>query len=121
MLVFVLNKDGKSLMPCKPRKARILLKEGKARVIQHTPFTIQLLYGSSGYKQPVTLGIDAGYENIGFSAVSEKTELISGEVMADIVLLSSLPVLSINSIGLILIASHIRSRSIPDGKILDLL
>ncbi|WP_343054712.1 RRXRR domain-containing protein, partial [Desulfobacter latus] len=42
-------------------------------------FTIRLLYGSSGYKQKVKLGIDAGYKTIGFSAVSQKDELVSGE------------------------------------------
>ena len=31
MLVYVLNKDGKPLMPCSPPKARHLLKAGKAR------------------------------------------------------------------------------------------
>jgi hypothetical protein len=62
MLVYVLNKHGKPLMPCRPKKARILLKEGK--VINHRPFTIQLLYGSSGYKQTVTLGVDAGYKRL---------------------------------------------------------
>ena len=29
MLVYVLNKDSKPLMPCKPQKARKLLKQGK--------------------------------------------------------------------------------------------
>ena len=76
VLVFVLNKEGKVLMPCSPGKARHLLKK-KARVVTCKPFTIQLLYGSSGYKQPITLGIDAGYNYIGFSAVIEKKELIS--------------------------------------------
>lgn len=60
LFVYVLNKYGKPLMPCQPRKARILLRDGKAKVIQREPFTIQLLYGSSGYKQKVSLGIDAG-------------------------------------------------------------
>ena len=48
MLVYVLNKQGKPLMPCKPRKARILLRDDKAKVVKKIPFTIQLLYGSSG-------------------------------------------------------------------------
>ena len=65
MFVYVLNKHGKPLMPCKPRKARILLKEKKAKVVNRTPFTIQLLYGSSGYKQPINLGVDAGSKYIG--------------------------------------------------------
>ena len=80
MLAFVLNKHGKPLMPCHPAKARILLKQGKAKVVKRTPFTIQLLYGSSGYKQPVTLGMDSGYSKVGLSAISEKRELLSAEV-----------------------------------------
>jgi len=83
MLVYVLNKHGKPLMPCKPAKARHLLRDKKAKVIKREPFTIQLLYGSSGYMQRVNLGIDTGYQNIGFSAMTEKQELISGEVKLD--------------------------------------
>jgi hypothetical protein len=79
-LVYVINKHGKPLMPCCPRKARLLLKESKAEVINRTPLTIQLVHGSSGYKQPVTLGVDSGFLNIGLSAVSEKQELYAGEV-----------------------------------------
>ena len=44
------------------------------------PFTIQLLYGSSGYKQAVSLGIDAGTQHIGVSATTEKTVLFEAEV-----------------------------------------
>lgn len=80
MLVYVLNKHGKPLMPCKPSKARKLLKQGKAKIVQREPFTIQLIYGSSGYKQPITLGIDAGSKFIGVSATTEKQELFSAEV-----------------------------------------
>jgi hypothetical protein len=80
MLAFVLNKHGKPLMPCHPAKARILLKQGKAKVVKRTPFTIQLQYGSSGYKQPVVLGVDSGYSKVGLSAISEKRELFSAEV-----------------------------------------
>ena len=60
MLVYVINKDGKPLMPCSPRKARKLLEAKKAKVIRRTPFTIKLLYGSSGYRQPVIAGMDTG-------------------------------------------------------------
>ena len=80
MLVYVLNKNEKPLMPCSPRKARILLKEGKAKAIRREPFTIQLLYGSSGYKQKVNLGVDAGSKHIGLSATTEKKELFASEV-----------------------------------------
>jgi len=91
MLVFVINKHGKSLMPCSPKKARLLLEEGKAKVVKRTPFTIQLLYGSSGYKQPVILGVDSGYNHIGLSAITEKREVFSMEVKlrTDIVKLNS--------------------------------
>ncbi len=80
MFIYVLNKYGKALMPCKPRKARLLLKEKKAKVVNRTPFTIQLLYGCSGYKQPVNLGVDAGSKYIGLSATTSKNELFKTTV-----------------------------------------
>ncbi len=80
MLVYVLNKEGRPLMPCSPRKARLLLKNNKAKVISKSPLTIQLLYGSSGYKQEINLGVDAGSKTIGLSATTEKKELFSAEV-----------------------------------------
>ena len=61
-------------MPCKPQKARKLLKSGKAEIYKYTPFTIKLKYGSAGYKQPITLGIDAGSKHVGISATTEKKE-----------------------------------------------
>lgn len=80
MLVYVLNMHGEPLMPCKPRKARILLKEKKAKVVNRTPFTIQLLYGSYGYKQPVNLGVDAGSRYVGLSATTTNNELFKATV-----------------------------------------
>lgn len=80
MRVCVVNQRKKPLMPCSPRKAKILLKEGKAKVVTTKPFTIQLLVATGETKQKVTLGIDSGYKHLGFSAVTEKQELISGEV-----------------------------------------
>lgn len=66
-------------MPTTPCKARRLLKSGKAKIVRYEPFfTIQLHYGSSGYCQSIHLGIDAGYGQIGFSAVTPTTELVSG-------------------------------------------
>ena len=38
MLVYVLNKNNKPLMPCKPSKARKLLKNKEAKVIKKEPF-----------------------------------------------------------------------------------
>lgn len=80
MFIYVLNRHGQPLMPCHPRKARLLLKMGKAKVKRMVPFTIQLLYGSSGYKQDVSLGVDAGTRHIGVSATTEQTVLLEAEV-----------------------------------------
>ena len=77
--VYVLNKHGEPLMPCSPGKARILLKQQKACIVKRTPFTIKFLHGSAGYKQPVTLGVDAGSKHVGLSASTEKRELYSEE------------------------------------------
>ena len=89
--VYVLNKRGKPLMPCSPRKARVLLKEGKARVVKRTPFVIQLLQATGETVQPVTLGVDSGFLNVGLSGVTEKQEVYAAEVelRSDIVKLNA--------------------------------
>ena len=76
----VLNMRGKPMMPTTPTKARHLLKQGKAKVIKRKPFVIQMTMATGETKQDITLGIDSGYINVGFSAVTEKKELISGEL-----------------------------------------
>jgi len=68
-------------MPCQPRKARLLLREGKAKVANMVPFSIQLLYGSSGYAQAISLGVDAGTHRIGVSATTEQQVLFEAEVL----------------------------------------
>lgn len=80
MLVYVLNKDNKPLMPCSPRKARLLLKQKKAVVVKKEPFTIKLLYGSSGYRQSVSLGMDCGSKHIGMSATTDTKELYAADI-----------------------------------------
>lgn len=80
MIVFVINKHGESLMPCKPSKARKLLRDKKAKIIDYKPFTIQLLYGSSGYKQPINLGIDLGAKHIGVAITTDDKVLAKGEI-----------------------------------------
>ena len=77
MNVFVFNQHSEPLMPCKPRKAKILLREGKAKVVKRNPFTIQLNYGSSGYRQQLTLGVDTGHSEVGISVVSDTKEVLS--------------------------------------------
>lgn len=61
-------------------KIRRLLKEGKAIVVKRCPFTIRLLYDTTGYTQDITLGVDAGSKVIGLSATTEKEELYAAEV-----------------------------------------
>jgi 5-methylcytosine-specific restriction endonuclease McrA len=80
MFVYIINCHGHPLMPCHPRKARLLLKGGKAKVAKMVPFTLQLLSGSSGYKQEVSLGVDAGTKHMGVSASTEQTVLFEAEV-----------------------------------------
>ena len=80
MLVFVLNKFGKPMMPCKPQKARILLRDGHAKVVQYKPFTIQLNRDTGGETQPIKLGIDPGAKHIGVCAKSDKEILFVAEV-----------------------------------------
>ncbi len=91
MRVFVLNQRKEPLMPCKPRKARVLLKQGKAKVIKRTPFTIQLTSATGETKQAISLGVDAGYKHIGLSATTEKESLLEAEaaIRNDIVKLLS--------------------------------
>lgn len=73
MKVYVIDKNGKALMPTKRfGKVRKMLKQKKARVVQRKPFTIQLLFETTSYTQELTLGMDSGYKHIGISVVSEK-------------------------------------------------
>lgn len=79
-LVYVKNKDGNPLMPCSPAKARHLLEKGKAIVLMREPPVIQLNYLSEAKTQEITLGIDPGYKFVGYSAISDKQEFISGQM-----------------------------------------
>ena len=78
--VFVLNMRGQPLMPCSPPKARKLLRAGKAVPVRRTPFVIQLTVPTGETKQPITLGVDAGYKHVGLSATTAKEELLASEV-----------------------------------------
>lgn len=80
MLVFVLNKHGDPLMPCKPSKARKLLRDGKAKVAKRTPFTIKFIHGSSGYKQAVTAGMDTGSKMVGCATIANGMVVYQSEI-----------------------------------------
>lgn len=79
-MVYVLNRQGKPLMPCKEAKARKLLKQNKAKIVKYEPFTIQLLFDCENQTQEVNLGIDAGSKHIGVSATTEKQVLYEADV-----------------------------------------
>lgn len=67
-------------MPTTPQKARKLLKQNKAKVINYKPFTIQLLYVTGEAKQPINIGIDLGAKYIGIAIQSENNVLAKGEI-----------------------------------------
>jgi len=70
-MVYVISKTGTPLMPCQNVVARLLLKDGMAKCIRRTPFTIKLLNDTTKYTQPLTHGVDTGSDTIG-SAVSDE-------------------------------------------------
>ncbi len=67
-------------MPTTPQKARKLLKQNKAKVINYKPFTIQLLYVTGEAKQPINIGIDLGAKYIGIAIQSENKVITKGEI-----------------------------------------
>lgn len=75
-MVYVINYDNTPLMPCTPVIARLLLKQGKAKVKRKTPFTIKLLYQTTNYTQDLTLGIDTGSSKIGSAVVSNEGKVV---------------------------------------------
>lgn len=81
-MVYIINSNGQPLMPTK-RHGRVkhLLREGKAKVVKRCPFTIQLLYEHTSYTQPIVLGVDTGSKTIGVSAVTNRKEVYSAEII----------------------------------------
>ncbi len=75
MNVLVIGRNGFGLMPTTPRKARLLIKQGKAKRVCKTPFTIKLLYKTGSATQDTTLGIDTGSQHIGAATVTEDSVL----------------------------------------------
>jgi RNase H-fold protein (predicted Holliday junction resolvase) len=74
--VYILNMRGQPLMPCSPRKARVLLKEGNAKVVKKIPFTIQLTRYSGETMQPCILGVDPGSKTVGTAVRVKDTKKV---------------------------------------------
>ncbi len=81
-VVYVLSPEMVPLMPCTPAIARLLLKDGNAKVVRRTPFTIKLYAQPEGtYMQPLTLGVDTGSAVVGSAVADENgTVLYLSEV-----------------------------------------
>lgn len=74
MLVYVVDKNGQPLMPThNGAKVRVLLKQKRAKVVSKCPFTIKLLYESTTFTQPLTLGVDTGSKYIGSAVINDVT------------------------------------------------
>jgi hypothetical protein len=71
--VFVVDSEGKPLLPCHPARARKLLDQGKAEVAQVLPFTIQLKRVIENPIGSFTVGIDDGAKHVGVAVVNDKT------------------------------------------------
>lgn len=79
--IYVLGRDGSPQMPTTRRRhVQKLLDTGKARIAEHVPCTIQLLYDNTPVLQPVTFAEDPGRTNIGMAALSLKGELLFSAV-----------------------------------------
>jgi 5-methylcytosine-specific restriction endonuclease McrA len=80
-MVFVLDKQKKPLMPCTPRRARLLLTRRRAVVHRLSPFTIRLKDRTAGEStlQPVVLKIDPGSKTTGL-ALARVEETKAGEI-----------------------------------------
>ena len=77
MKVYVIGLNGLGLSPTTPRKARILLKSGRAGIAFRQPFTIRLHY-KTGCAHPdgLCIGIDTGSQHIGASVISRAKETV---------------------------------------------
>lgn len=71
---------GEPLMPCSPRKARVLLRDGKAKIAGYEPFTIQLATATGETVQEVHVGVDTGSKHIGVAIVSQGKVLYAADI-----------------------------------------
>nr|DAI08056.1 MAG TPA: NinG recombination protein [Caudoviricetes sp.] len=63
-------------MPCSNPIARLLLKQGRAKVKKREPFTIKLTYRTTEYTQHLTLGVDTGSGTIGTAVSNDKSDIV---------------------------------------------
>ena len=92
MAVFVLDNQGKALMPCTEKRARLLLARGRARVHRLVPMVIRLVDRevASCELQPLRLKLDPGSKTTGLALVRDAQVIDpqSGEVQNSAVVLN---------------------------------
>ncbi len=92
MAVFVLDRQGKALMPCCERRARLLLERGRARVHRLVPFVIRLVdrQQASCELQPLRIKLDPGSKATGTALVRvvEQVNVQTGEIRNKAVVLN---------------------------------
>ena len=67
-------------MPCQSAIARLLLKEGKAKVKSRLPFTIKLVIDSKEYKQSIVGGMDTGSQFVGCAAIANGDVIYQSQI-----------------------------------------
>ena len=75
-MVYVISQENKPLMPCNNVIARLLLKQGKAKVKKREPFTIKLIYETTNYTQNLILGVDTGSGTIGTAVAKKNGDIV---------------------------------------------
>lgn len=75
-MVYVLSVNNEPLMPCSNVVARLLLKQGKAKVKRKCPFTIKLTYETTNYTQELTHGVDTGSSYVGSAVVDSNSKVV---------------------------------------------
>lgn len=90
-MVFVLDRNGKPLMPCSEKRARLLLERGRARVHKVYPFTIRVVDRKVAdcVLQAVRVKLDPGSKTTGLALVRETETLdgLTGEIQREVAVL----------------------------------
>jgi 5-methylcytosine-specific restriction endonuclease McrA len=78
-MVFVLDKQGRPLMPCTEKRASLMLERGRARVHRVVPFVIRLTdrKAEDSAFQSLRVKLDPGSKETGIALVREKADGIA--------------------------------------------
>lgn len=81
-MVFVLDKKKRPLMPCSEKRARLLLKRGRAVVHRIHPFTIRLKDRAveESEVQPLQVKLDPGSKVTGVAVLRDDEVLFLGDI-----------------------------------------